>query len=768
MAALDFSSVRDRVVAHAHTERGRALAIDLTPLDDFAAVRRAQALTAEVRELVAGFGFHVGRAVDTATLTQSAALGRTLGGLDLRSVADALASAATAYRATRVVSGGEIAAITVPYVALNELVRALTDALDERGVVTDRASPALSRIRRGLIQAQSDARERVGSIARSGHRAIQDALVTVRDGRFVVSIKAEFSGEFKGIVHDSSSSGQTLFVEPLAALEINNRVRTLRLEEEREVSRVLAALSQQVGTQAVQIESNVEVLAQLDLLGAKAALAIAMDARAPDLVDSADVDIVCGRHPLLGERAIPQSLALDEQTRLIVISGPNMGGKTVALKMVGLFVLMACAGLQLPASEGTIVGRFERVFADIGDEQSIAENMSTFSAHLRRMREMLDAAGPRALVLVDEIGGGTEPNAGAALAVAFLERLLAVGACGVVTTHDSALKLFAHGTPRVANASVRFDPQSFSPTYVLDVGSPGQSLAFPLARSLGMDDAILARAQALLESQERDYEAALSELAQRNADLASERESAAAERAHVVEREREVRAQRDALQRERDAFVERAEARMAQALREFANELQRRAADNAARAKVTASQSALADRTLAAVRRDLGIVPEPASEGRASAIAVGDRVRIASLRQEGDVAEDYGDTILVALGSLKTVVKKADASPVAKRSGGAKTTVRSSGAKPTAAANTHAELDVRGNRYVDAQPLVERWIDDALLAGNSSLRLIHGKGTGLLGRGLQEYLRDHPAVASYRYGNADEGDGGVTIVELRE
>jgi DNA mismatch repair protein MutS2 len=769
LEALDFVSVRARVAGETHTARGRASADDLAPLTDFAAVRREQAATEEIRELVASSDFFVGHAIDTARLTESAALGRSLGATDIRAVAEAAAAAAASYKGTRARPSVVIGAITASYLPLHDMVRAITDAIDERGAVVDRASHALGRIRRGLSQAQADARDRVGALARSGNRAIQDNVVTIRDGRFVLPIKAEFSGEFPGIVHDTSSSGQTLFVEPLAALEANNRVRTLRLEEEREVARVLAALSQQIGTHAAQIEANIEMLAQLDVLAAKASIARAMDARAPELIDAADVRVVAGRHPLLGERAIPQSLSLDPTTRLLVISGPNMGGKTVALKMVGLFVAMTYAGMQIPAAVGSSIGRFERVIADIGDEQSIVENASTFSAHLRRMREILSTANEQTLVLVDEVGGGTEPSAGAALAVAFLERLLAVRACAIVTTHATELKLFAHGAQGVANASVRFDPETFAPTYHLDIGSPGQSLAFPLARSLGIEEPILERAQALLESSERDYEAALAELAQRSAELQAERDRVAAERRRAADSEGRLRAERDALESERRNFAGRAEERMAQALREFVSELQRRADENAARPKVTSSQSALLERTLEGVRRDLGIVPQESAGADTGELHAGDRVRVLSFGQEGSVAEDYGETVLVALGALKTVVPKSDLQRIgpAKRERSAGGGTRAGMAKLEAAARSSAELDVRGMRFVEAEPVVEKWIDEALLTGNSPLRLIHGKGTGLLGRGLQEFLRDHPAVVSVRFGNADEGDGGVTIVELR-
>ncbi|MGZ3542706.1 MAG: endonuclease MutS2 [Vulcanimicrobiaceae bacterium] len=772
---LDFASVLERVVGHTRTERGRMYAGELAPSMDFERVRREQLATDAVRGLVESVDMHVMPARDTQAWTSAAAVGTTLGAAELRATGDAIAASAAAYNKTREQPSETLAQITAAYRPLREVQRDIVDAIDERGTVTDRASPALARIRKSIVQSQSDARDRVQSILRSSKyaNAIQDAVVTIREGRFVVPIKAEFSGEFPGIVHDTSSSGQTLFVEPLAALEANNRLRTLRIEEEHEIARVLAALSRLVGQNSVQIDANVEMLATLDVLVAKAQVARAMNASVPELVDTPTIDVREGRHPLLGDRAVPQSLGIDERTRLIVISGPNMGGKTVALKMVGLFVAMAYAGLQIPAASGTQIGRFTRIFTDIGDEQSIAENTSTFSAHLRRMREIIGEADERSLVLVDEIGGGTEPTSGAALAIAMLERLLAVRAAGIVTTHATELKLFAHGTPGVANASVRFDPQSFVPTYHLDVGAPGQSLAFPLARSLGIPDELIARAQSLLSTRERDYESALAELSDVNAQLQHDRDALARERSHVDSLQDNLRSRAEALERERRAFADRAEDRMQQALRDFSAELQRRsetAEHGRIRARVTPAQSALLSKTLEQMRLDLGVQPEGGENRETSRFEPDDRVRIISFGQEGTVIADNGDTVLVAIGPLRTFVPKSDvqrrcnAAPGMKRRRGE---AQAGNAKLEAATRTMTELDVRGKRYIEAEPVVERWLDEAVLAGSSPLRLIHGKGTGMLGRGLQEYLRSHPSVATVRYGNEDEGGGGVTILELR-
>jgi DNA mismatch repair protein MutS2 len=768
LEALDFAGVRERVVAATRTARGKRRALQLVPSADFATVIALQSQTHAVRELVAGADLHVLPAIDTTEHTQAAQQGRTLSAGDLRACGDAIVAAAAAYQAVR--DRAELHSIVASYTPLHDVQRAVTEAVDERGTVLDRASPALGRLRRTLSQAQAEARDRISAILKSPKyaKAIQDSVVTIREGRFVIPVKAEFSGMLPGIVHDTSASGQTLFVEPLAALETNNRVRTLRIEEEREVERILEELSRAIARVADAIEANLDMLAAIDLLVAKAHVAQTMDAVTPELSEAPLIRIERGRHPLLGSRAVPQSLQLDDATRLLVISGPNMGGKSVALKMVGLMVVMTYCGLQVPALLGTIIGRFECVICDIGDEQSIAANTSTFSAHLQRVREMLERAGGRTLVLIDEIGGGTEPTAGAALAIAMLQHLLECGVRGVITTHATELKLFAHSTPRVQNASVRFDPQTFAPTFELDVGAPGQSLAFPLARTLGIDEGIVGNAQRLLDTRERDYETALTELSVRTADMQSQLRRLQDEQRHV-EREAEALArQRAAFEEERRSFAVRADDRLQQALREFVRDLEARAVRQGServRRKPTSSEAARLSQTIDAMHRDLGITASAELSTETASFAPGDNIEIKPLAQTGNVIEDYGDTVLVAVGAMKTVVNKGDLRRVSGSAGRKASSGEARDRSVVSAACT--ELDVRGKRYAEAEPLVEHWIDAAIAAQSPRLRLIHGKGTGMLGRGLQELLRSHPAVKMLRYGNEDEGSTGVTIVELQ-
>jgi len=782
LEVLDFFRIRDAVAAQCATDRGAALARSLVPAVDFPAACSEQAATAEMRGIAGGDAFALPRVRDARDAVVRAGRGGVLSGEELRDVGIALAATDAALRRIRASTAPTLHARFSRAVSLLPLAAAIDRAIGERGDVLDRASPALARLRRNAAHAQEDARDRCATMLRAPRfaKAIQDAIVTVRDGRFVIPVKAEFAGLIPGVVHDTSSTGHTLFVEPLDALELNNRLRTLRLDEEREVARVLAELSALLGAKAEEAEANLATLADIDLVLARARVAGNTGAMSPVLVDRPHVTIVDGRHPLLGDHAVPQSLQLDDVTRFIVISGPNMGGKTVALKMLGLFVAMTYCGLQLPALEGTTIGAFDNVGCDIGDDQSIAENASTFSAHLRRLRTLVEGAGPASLVLVDEIASGTEPAASAALAIAIVEYLVARGARGIVTTHSTELKLFAHATAYVVNASVRFDPRTYRPTYELDLGSPGRSLAFPLARTLGLDASIVGRAEDLLTANERDYDRALGELAEIRADAAAERDRLARERAELSALESRARERNDALERERRTLATQAGDRLGRALREFTAELERRDRERSARPKVTSGQAALLGRVLDDVHRDLGIRAQekrPPARGpqEPAPAALGDRVYVESLGGEGDVVEDYGRDVLVQFGAMRTVAPKASLRVVRHagraRSDGTRDERRRS-PSPTgeatlrAAASARTEIDVRGKRFAEAEPLVDRWIDQSSLLGLSPLRLIHGKGTGLLGRGLQEWLRGRNGIRDVRYGNADEGGGGVTIFEL--
>jgi DNA mismatch repair protein MutS2 len=824
LEVLDFARIRALVAGQTHSDAAYAAAVALAPAERFIDVVRLQTETREMRALDEASSVSIARVEPVEDAVASLARGVAATALELRHIADALAAGAAVVK--RIRDAGtvpQLDALSAGFKALPQIVEAIHDAISERGEVLDRASAELARVRRAITSAQDEARDRANAIARSDRRGVQDAIVTVRDGRYVVPVRAEFAGEFGGIVHDASATGQTLFIEPMETLEANNRLRALRAQESHEVLRIVQALSDRTSLDVAQIAANVTIYHELDLVLAKARVARAMHATAPELALDATVDVKDGRHPLLGERAVPQSLVLDATTLLLLISGPNMGGKTVALKMVGLYVVMTYCGMHLPTGEGTTIGTFTRIFTDIGDEQSIVMNASTFSAHLRRLSEIVRDCDDRSLVLVDEIGSGTEPAAGAALAVAILERFIDRGARTIATTHATELKLFGAKNKLVKNASVRFDPTTYTPTYQLDIGSPGQSLAFNLARHLEMDMAVLDRAASVLSTQERDYDKALEELATERNRLAAERRNVESDRTRLWAQEENVRFRSDALDREKREFARTAEQRLSNALRQFAAELERRQADRPGRAKVTAGQATLLGTTVEKFNADIGLdergepVKRAPVDRNAKPLKVGDAVYVVSMDREGVIADDAGKDWLVAFGAMTMRVGKRDVRRPGERptappprpeppaaagvrtvafkdrrppagrkgppprrpetsthggdgeapSGGARRSGSGSGAPQLEAATyTRSELDVRGKRFSEAQPLVERWIDDSHLAGVSPLRLIHGKGTGLLGKGLQEWLKDYDRVTSVRYGNEDEGGAGVTFLEL--
>ncbi|MGH7728037.1 MAG: endonuclease MutS2 [Vulcanimicrobiaceae bacterium] len=768
LTALEFPQILALLARETTTERGHAQALALVPARGLAGAREEQAATSEMRALARGGGLGFPTVADLSGPVERAGRGGTLAGEELRALGIALSSLDAAVRRIRGSGAPVLRARCARAVTLLEILAAIERAIGERGELLDRASPMLGRLRRSVATAHEEARERCAAIVRSPRyaRAIGEPIVTLRDGRFVVPVKAEFSGMLPGVVHDTSASGHTLFVEPLDALEANNRLRTLRIDEAREAERRLAELSAQVGARAAGVRENLALLAELDLVLARARLAEKMAAVSPRLVDDARLEVRSGRHPLLAGAAVAQTLTLDETNRVLVVSGPNRGGKTVTLKMAGLFVAMAACGLALPAEEGTAIGAFERLACDLGDEQSIAESSSTFSAHLVRLREILAGAGGRSFVLIDEIARGTEAGAGTALAIAVLEDLVARGARAIVTTHATELKLFAHESAGVRNASVRFDPQTYAPTYEFELGAPGQSLAFALARSLGLDPALVDRAESLQSEAARTYDRAIGELSELRSESAREREQLRAERAALAAREAEARAQGEALARERKRLAGEAETRLSRALREFAQELERRGRTST-RARISAGEASLYERTLAGLRDELGVADAPeAQRERPAQFAVGTRVFVPSLEREGEITDDLGETLQVAIGPMKTVVPKA--------------AVRAAGTRPlpqlapraapapalAAARDARLELDVRGKRFVEAQPLVERWLEEAALAGLSPLRLIHGKGTGLLGRGLQEFLRTQARVREVRFAPLEQGGSGATLIDL--
>jgi DNA mismatch repair protein MutS2 len=783
LETLEFPAVLAIVAGGTTCEPGRS---EVSALRPYAWAAQAQTdfglIDDAVGVLEAGGDIAFAGAAELGDRAERAAVGATLSGAELVAIARterALADAAAALR--RPPAGkppgelGPLARLASTRADTNHLLGRLEAALDGSGALLDTASGSLAKLRAHMRSLTEEIRRRVEDIVRNPNtaRLLSEHIVTVRDGRYVIPVRTESVAQFPGVVHDQSASGATVYVEPMACVEANNKLRGLEAAHERECQRILNELSALVGAHAEHLAANLRLLARLDGIGARARWARARGALPPRLVEAPSLRIVRGRHPLLRREAVPLDFSIGESADAVIISGPNMGGKTVVLKTVGLLCALAYAGIPIPAAAGTEIGDFDRIACIIGDEQSIANDLSSFSAHLRALRGALARAGPRSLVLVDEIGSGTEPSAGAALAQAILEALLRAGSRVVVTTHYTQLKTYAAESERVANASMLFDAQTREPTFVLAMGVPGQSHAFALAQSLGFDRDVLDRSEQLFGEHARDLEHAFENLAAERERLHAAREEADAESrrlraAHAQVEERLAQALRD-----REAFEKKAADALDQAVRSVREEIAQKAdrSERDARRQRTRSASAHADldKTMREIRRSLGLErDEPSATGPAK-LAVGDRVFVRGMQQHGIVGEIYQRDVLVMMGSAKTVVPRADLTLEAGPGGADAQPFRMPGSQAASgpALDARTSVDLRGMRVDEAWPLVDKALDDASIAGLTLLRIIHGKGTGQLGRGIREFLRGHPHVQSVEFAPDREGGTGVTVVTLR-
>ncbi|MGD9889928.1 MAG: endonuclease MutS2 [Dehalococcoidia bacterium] len=790
LQTLEFDKVLARLAGMTAFAPSRELALALRPAAGLDEAVRRQRMTAEARRLLRNrTNMSIGGARDIRDAVDRAALGGVLDPSELLDVRGTLA----AVRSLR----GNITRLSpiVPLLAdvakrmdeVGPLITELDRAISARGEVLDSATPLLAQLRREVRIAHDRLTAKMndllaGAVARG---VAQEALVTLRDGRYVIPVKADFRGQFRGVVHDTSSSGATVFVEPLGAVDLGNRWRELQIDEQREVERILRTLSDQVGRHAATIRTDIEALAEIDLCLARARLGDALEAdelpydgdAQPWLVPApAELVLEDARHPLLRGDVVPVSLRVGGAFAVLLITGPNTGGKTVALKTAGLLTLMALSGMPVPARPGTRIPVYQSVHADIGDEQSIEQSLSTFSSHMRTIINILDEAGPKSLVLLDELGAGTDPTEGAALARGIVEDLQERGASVIATTHHGELKLFAHSTPGVTNASVEFDPVTFAPTYRLSIGTPGRSNAIAIARRLGMPPAVIERAQHQIAPEQREVERLLEEL-QRERDAAA----AAAQRDRAASREaEEIRAQ---LARRLDEVEESREEMLAQARADLEDELdltreRLREANRRLRSTPTAAPAptpepvAEAAEAIAEAEAQLKRLRPRRSRRRAEPgpavddLQPGDQVWLRGLAQPGEALSrpDARGELDVQFGALRTRVKAAQIARIVRpHPQGASVQVRVTQAPATP---TGISIEVRGQRVEEALPVVEDFVENAFRAGLPFVRIIHGKGTGTLRRVVQEQLARNPLVASFETADLNDGGEGVTVAHL--
>jgi DNA mismatch repair protein MutS2 len=768
LKTLELPAIRTLLAERSSYIPGRELAEHIAPTTDLKDATRLQDETAAARMLLrAQPSAGIGGAKDIRDAIRRARLGGALDPDQLLGVADTIRAAQKLFE--DVGPYPPLAALAKFARPPRPLAEAIEHAISGTSEVLDRASPRLGSLRSELRAAQARLQQRLDGLLKGElARALQEPIVTLRGGRYVVPVKSEMRSAVKGIIHDQSASGATVFIEPLEILEANNALREAELAERAEVQRILDELSRRVEKDADELEALVSALARIDLALTKAQLAEFLDAERPVLDGEGKLDLVSARHPLLvaqGGDVVPIDVRLGTDFRALVITGPNTGGKTVTLKTIGLLVLMAACGLQIPAQRGSRVPIVKRIFADIGDEQSIAQSLSTFSSHMRNVVATLAEAEKGDLALLDELGAGTDPDEGAALAMAVLETLLARGVLIAATTHYPELKAFALSTVGVMNASVEFDPETLRPAYRVHVGLPGASNAFAIASRLGLDGGVLGRAESHLSELHRSLEKTLREAERQRTELAGaldEARIAAEDARHVTsDAEREASKVREDAARSLSRAKTEADELLLQARRALHQAEQAR--DKAAKRNlVDEAREALADaeRTRGATRG------EPAAPRTRTPIAIGSPVLVDGVSDPGTLlAIDDKGMADVAAGSLRLRVPASSLREAPTRDAGP--TVRST--RPTVAGSAPSvplQLDLRGARAEEALAELDRYLNDAAVAGIDRLRVVHGKGTGALRTAVRAMLASHPLVREQIPAAQSEGGEGATIVRL--
>lgn len=648
--------------------------------------------------------------------------------------------------------------------------------------MADNASPALKDIRRSITRQNDAIRNRLNSIINSSDNRtyLQDAIVTVRDGRYVIPVKAEHRGRFQGIIHDQSATGATLFIEPQVIVNMNNELREMELKEKAEVERILAELSSAAAEHFHDITNNQKLLTALDIIFAKGKLSMVMGGEEPEVSEKGALVLKDARHPLIDKKkVVPINIKLGDDYETLVVTGPNTGGKTVTLKTTGLLVLMAQSGLHIPAAGTSTLPVFDHVLADIGDEQSIEQSLSTFSSHMRNIVSILEEMKGNSLILLDELGAGTDPTEGAALAISILENLKARGAYTIATTHYNELKKYALSTKGVENGSMEFNVDTLSPTYRLMIGIPGKSNAFEISRKLGLPEHLIQRASRLLERGDIEFEDVISAIEE-------DKKKAEAERDEAVLLNISMKKQKEELDR-RQALLEEKEKKIIHQAKEEARNILKEARETAndvnrelralnkieslgernrrfdkSRKRLKDAEDKFAEKMIKRVNQ---------SPVKADQLKIGDKVRVVTLDQPGEILSlpDSKGDLLVKVGMMKVSINindlmfmEEDSEMKNKQAGKYGTLYKSK------AQNISISINVQGENLDDAVMDVDKYLDDAYIAGLKEVTVIHGRGEGILKDGLRKLFKRHKHVASYRKGNYNEGGDGVTIVTLKD
>ena len=786
LKVLEYNKIIELLSSQAGSEMAKEKLKALTPSDNGAEIREYLAETTEAVSVIVRKGsLPVGQIYD---IENAMHLARKGGSLTMRQLLQVLYNLKVASNVVTflksdlpplpIING--MAEVLVTFPRLAERIDRCILSEDE---MADSASPELRTIRRDIVRQNDAIRNRLNSILNSGtsRTYLQDAIVTMREGRYVVPVKAENRSKVPGIVHDQSGSGATLFIEPQVIVELNNKLRELELAEKAEIERILAELSSNVAEHFHDIMNNQKLLIDLDVIFAKGKLSCMMKAEEPAIDDRGYLDLRQARHPLIDpKKVVPINVSIGKEYNTLVITGPNTGGKTVTLKTIGLLAMMCQSGLHIPAAGTSRMPVYKDIFADIGDEQSIEQSLSTFSSHMRNTVELVEKAEKGTLVLLDELGAGTDPTEGAALAIAILERLASQGAQTVATTHYNELKKYAISTPGVENASMEFNVETLSPTYRLSIGVPGKSNAFEISKKLGLPAEIIDRANDLLEKGDIEFEDVLSA-------IEADKKRAEDERDEAMALAASMRKQQEELQR-REKLLEKREREALQQAKEEARAIIKEAKDTASEVQKELRElskvQSLGERNkrLEQGRRRLketeskyqdGIVRE-VNENPVSIddVQVGDKVRLLTLDQTGEVLtlpDEKGD-LMVKVGIMKINVNISDLMLInEKKSSKSKKGGSHYGKLYRAKAMAvSTSVNVVGKNLEDATMEVEKYLDDAYMAGMKEVTVIHGRGQGILKEGLRQLFKRNKLVAAFRKGSYNEGGEGVTIVKLKE
>ena len=790
--ALELHKILEMLSAKCTVPKSRELALEIEPQTDIDTVKEEIAKTSQTFQLTVRYGtpgFY--KVQDISAIVMRADQGGTLSIKELIEIRRVLAQTDVLCKWFDQLQDKEtkLSYLFESLFPQGSLLKRLNTAIIDENSLSDDASPELRSIRRKISRAQLSIRESLDKMIKSseGKKYMQESIVTMRDGRFVVPVKREFKSNISGLVHDISSTGSTLFIEPMSVVEANNDIRILAGQEQDEIHRIISEFSMECAQLKEQIISSYKAICQLDLYFSKANLAADMKAMEPSISDDGVIVLNKARHPLIDpKKVVPVNFSIGEDYTVLVITGPNTGGKTVVLKTVGLLTLMTMCGLMIPAGDGSRISIYKKVLVDIGDQQSIENDLSTFSSHISTIKTILDQADDESLVLLDELGSGTDPVEGAALAVSIIDRIKLFGATLVTTTHYQEIKMYAIDTDGVQNASCQFDIETLRPTYNLVIGFPGKSNAFEISRSLGIDEDIIKRASSLISSENKKFENILDDLEKTKTELERNNEQALSYKKEAQRLRGELEAEKEKFSKEKEDILERARLEAQEIVRRVQRESQalvdeldairkekekqdfaQKAIDARHKQKSTMNKLYLQANPVIEEKDDGYVLPR--------ALVKGDRVLVWDAKRNGIVITppDAKGICFVQVGVMKTKVDVSKLRLVEKQQPNKNKSKSKQGAVSTKGVESRmtrkisTELDIRGYAADDGIYAVDTFIDDAVMSGVGIVTIIHGKGTGILKNAIRSHLKHHPSVKSSRKGLYGEGEDGVTVVELK-